>query len=539
MARSTSASTWRLGPLAVVFSAFCLYLVPHSAAADDPPGWTCGPYNLFCSFWPQSTDPCTAEFFQTEVFPNIYTCRFDPVFYEPEDDLDIPAPIVGNMEIGTADAVSENLGLPSCRADTNSQGSALVGNPINPLIRNKVQYEVDFVGAGRLPLTFGRVFNSKAASVSNSGSTWPAVGRKWDIALPRLQLWTPPGEPAGTEGLINVRPDGQTVRYINRHSATSGMDVYVRINGEIGGILQNSTGGWIRQDGTQTERYDSYGRIRLVSDTQGEYLKYDYTDAAQRYPYRIRHSSGRILNMAFKSNGQLDYIILPTGEYVYYTHHPSGNLSSVDYPHTASQRAVRQYFYEKTGFPDHLTRIVDETGRTHLWTYDSQGDALSSERLNGVDKTQIVAESVSGSTTSVLVRNPLGRETTYRHELTAGNKKLVNVEGYAIGNCAASLRSMTYDANGYYESTTDAEGNVVHYDYDELGNLEQIKEAPGTLDERTTDYDFHPNLDLPERIENALQKTEIEYDDPTGLPESVKITSKVANGTTSPIRESQ
>ncbi len=451
-----------------------------------------------------------------------------------------------NVSTQVAEALGFPGGLPgsdtegSCSPE--GQGISYAGNPINIGSRNKVERVMDYVGPGRLPIVFSRTFNS----ADENTESFPPLGKKWSMSFARLERWVPPAGSGATEGLVNIRPDGQRIRYYRRDDASSGIQYFERVNGKFARILKDtSDNSWRLLDGLIEERYDSFGRLVLKTDESGEYLKYNYLLGTSLYPNRINHSSGRFLQISYRSNGELDQITLPDGEVITYTHNARGNLETVTYPHKGGSHlsppfnglttVTETYFYEDSNNPDSITRFQNAKGLNAYWTYTSTGEAVSSVHEAGFEKMDIIGTTTSGGTTSITTRNALGKDTVFNFQEIAGSTKLTSVDGVANGNCVATNRSMTYDAQGYYDVVVDREGNTIDYDYDGHGLLTQTIAGAGTPEAITTTYEFDTSLELPTRIANPASESTFSYDE-RGRPIERKVKNLSSNGVTNEVR---
>ncbi|MEO0952624.1 MAG: DUF6531 domain-containing protein, partial [Pseudomonadota bacterium] len=89
--------------------------------------------------------------------------------------------------------------------DPNNQGRKICGNPFDVVSGNKIQYEYEYIGTGRFPLTFSRAFNSAQPTLLAT-----PLGNKWWMGVTRLDNWQAlEGTSIVWKGMILVRPDGQ------------------------------------------------------------------------------------------------------------------------------------------------------------------------------------------------------------------------------------------------------------------------------------------------------------------------------------------
>ncbi len=545
----TAPLGWALW-LSVVCALTFLIASPSSHAQDGPPlPQECHYVNNYCNLYSYE-GPCPNGTIERTIAgppdpfgnPSVTRhCEFnsDNEGTDLELGANVPSFLPGaNFPVQIAEA----LGYPGEGCTAESQGMSFAGNPINIGSRNKVERVVDYRGPGRMPIEFIRTFNS---ADENTESAQP-LGQKWSLSFERLQRWTPPAGSGSTEGLLNIRGDGQRIRYYRKEDTVTGIQYFERVNGKFARIMKNeSDDSWMLLDGLMEERYDSHGRITLKTNESGEYVKFTYATGTSLYPIRIDHSSGRYLEIAYRTNGELHWIRLPDGNLISYTHNARGNLETVNYPHQGGSHlspphnglstVTETYYYEDSNNPDSITRFQNGKGLNAYWTYASTGEALSSVHEAGFEQMDIIGTSTSGGTTSITTRNALGKDTVFNFQEIAGSTKLTSVDGVANGNCAATNRSMTYDANGYYDTVVDREGNTIDYDYDGHGLLTQTIAGAGTPEALTTTYEFDTTLEVPTRIANQSSESTFSYDE-RGRPIERKVKNLSSHGVTNEVR---
>jgi YD repeat-containing protein len=173
-------------------------------------------------------------------------------------------------------------------------------------------------------------------------------------------------------------------------------------------------------------------------------------------------------------------------------------------------------------FPDNTTtgvyaqlHEVDYNGVAHdLTTYDSAGRANMTSLADGSERTSIVYGSNTTGPTAT-VTNPLGHVSVNQYNSAGLLVSVTGQAGQGAQGCAATYASNTYDANGFMQSSTDANGNVTQYTYDASGLLQQKVEALGTSVQRITDFVWdsvpHANRLLSVTVE-GWSKTAYTYD---------------------------
>lgn len=425
-----------------------------------------------------------------------------------------------------------NKGMCKCRE----------GNPINPLTGNKIQIEQDYVGQGNFPLIFERTYNSSGQSPGGSSGIWLRYGyaeahpfswiQKNDTSISPIVSGSYSTSP------ISIGTSSHTlIDFSWRHSYDRSLIASTWINSTIAvyhGSSRSSTfnysnGLWIADQGQhqtslsqhvdsigntlgwsyvnendEIENYDNTGRLLSITNKAGlvQTLKYD---SASSKLISVTDPFGKNLLFSYDSVGRLSGVTSPDGGKYIYDYDNNENLSMVTYP----DGKKRQYIYDDTNFTHALTGIIDENGaRFATWTYDNQGDAITSEHSIGVDKVSISYPSF----TSPVATDIGGATRTYSSQLVNGIAQASQIVETCGTNCSRT-RSMSYDSNGNVSIDTDFNGTVTTYQYDLSRDLETSHtEASGTPQARTTTTTWHPNYRLPLQIAEPKRLTIFTYD---------------------------
>ena len=386
---------------------------------------------------------------------------------------------------------------PQCQA---LRGPGKAGNPIDVRTGNKYQVVTDFETSGPDPLVFKRYYNSQdegkrsltytrwrtsydrrllIASGGNDIHVWRHTGRAWHFELDNGS-W--------------VSASGQEDSNLTLTANGSDWDLTV-LDGTVETYNSDGLLTSIKQPNgyVQTVSYTS-GRPSTVTDSYGRQISFTYEDVADK---------GAVY--------RLQSVTDPNGIVHSYAYGDTiGNLISV----TRGDYGTETYHYENTKYLGYLTGITDERGvRFATWSYNDDGLAISSEHAGGAEKATITYNA-NGTRT---VTNALGKETIYHITQTATGPRVSQVEGEPSANCLAADTSYAYDAKGYVNSITDAEGNVTSRSNDAKGRPLTITEGVGTAEERTTTYVWHGTFNKPTKIERSgLLKVEFTYDGTTG-----------------------
>ena len=390
------------------------------------------------------------------------------------------------------------------RGDENCP--ALVGDPIHVGSGNSVQREVDYREGG---LEIVRVHNSKPARTQLDNQD-RGFGPQWMLTYHRRLvtedlvrvLETDASSSWSFQRIQIIRGDGGISYARNRMNAdfTDTIDEYWDVRDGTGVELRSLTTGGVLSgfeligpDGL-IEQYNVQGQ--LVSFSQpgapGVSLFYD----GEGRLATVQHFTGRTLTLNYAPDSdRIDSITNPAGESIAYIYAPDNKLERVDRPGGAF-RAYEYTVSGSTGTP--LSRITDNLGVVAEWEYGFANRAESSQFAGGIGRVEIDYGPLNGTVRTVT--NPLGKETVYDMEVVAGESNVGTVDGVATALCAATTQSSQYDALGYRSGYVDRNGNTSTEIRNERGLIEQLTEAVGTSDERTTTTTWHPSYRLPVNV---------------------------------------
>ncbi|WP_434340781.1 hypothetical protein [Motilimonas cestriensis] len=439
-----------------------------------------------------------------------------------------------------------DLSLGHCVISDNQQAplQCTAGNPVSISDGTKVQLEPPvYQGAGAFPLSFQYQYNGLRSPEAK------ALQQQSISAAADKTGWVKYVQPAGYTGLVNppaltqlaedkvngVRLGGfkswshnyqaqltvllddaesrvslQSAAFDSRQfikqadgsyrSRNLTSDTLSRVVDEQGSLVH-----WIyRSVDNQFEYYNAKGQLtRRVNKTGlSHYLEYDNHDQLAL----VKDDAGNQLQFSFDDKGKLLTVITPTQETISYGYDQYANLETVTKV-LGTKTTERRYHYEDTRHPYALTGITDENGvRYAAWEYDEQGRAITSKHAGEVDKTTFAFEPLQTTVT-----NPLGKQTVYHYQNTAGAKRLSKVEGVASTNCLAANQHYTYYPNGQIETKTDWKGVVTRFEYNDRHLESKRIEAAGTPEQRVITTTWHPELNLPATVAVGNQVTTYEY----------------------------
>lgn len=452
-----------------------------------------------------------------------------------EHVLDPPGPGGPNPNVSAEPAEDTERGAGPCE---DSQGCGMsTGNPIDISSMNKYQVEVDYVGPGALPLRIARHYNSKHANYDANkgqfGAGWSSNLRERIVAMELPD----PSDPQSVYRVVIQNGTGYRFEITSEDNVnwyTLGGRLVLFDYDEAEEIFT-----WM--DGGLGKIFLSSGDLESITHSSGESLVFDYDVTSNPSELTtITHSSGANLTFQYDSSGRIERITDPGQNIYFYYYDANGNLDYVLRPGDDPVHDKVVYHYEETYLPNHLTGIshvwdgVEK--RFATWTYLSGGVANSSAHGG----TNIDRRDISIITNPTMTERKVsqigGKDFHYRFELVNGGERIREVEGVANADTPASLATYTYDANGRYDKLTDEEGNVTDYDFDDLGLLTSVTTAFGTVDARTTSYEWDVAWKRPTKITTPLLVTDIVLDS-AGLAEKITETNLAAYGVANQKRE--
>ncbi len=319
----------------------------------------------------------------------------------------------------------------------------------------------------------------------------------------------------GISGVVVQQQDGSMTFFgCTRSSCTANSDISLRLTPNY---YRTSTNEYSFVDSNDTvEVYDSNGRLTTVTYRDGykQFLTY-----SGNLLQSVSDSFGRTLSMAYNTQNQLLTVTTPDG-LVQYGYDSAGRLSTVTYPDSS----IRTYQYTNTSYSNLLTGIIDESSNAFLSTsYDSAGRATESGLAGGVEWSGVDYTDPANP----IVTDARGVARTYHYTTVNGYQKISSITGATTCLTCNAYAATGYDAAGYLRTTTDWNGNVTNYIYDDSRGLETSRiEAVGTAQQRTITTTWHPTFRLPAEIDEPGRQTTFTYDSSGNLlTKSVKDTA--------------
>jgi RHS repeat-associated protein len=367
------------------------------------------------------------------------------------------------------------------------------GNPINPGTGVKFQTETDYRREQPFPFAFSRYYNSSAAPTGSFGAKWRSV---FDGTV----------ESYTASGVVTAylrRPSGKVFHFTQSGGLwTSDADVTHALS-QVS--LVGVTYWKVTTQDDRTELYSvASGKLVSITDRGGYAITLAYNPNTQAIA--ATDSFGHALQFTYNAAGRVATLIDPTGGTYAYQYDGNGYLTSVTYPDSS----LRQYLYEGP-YAGGLTGLLDENNsRFATWTYNAQGQALSSQHAGGVELT-----TVAYGTNAATVTDAYNSVRGYSFGVVQGLAKTGAITGPACPQCGPAAK--TYDANGFPASATDWNGNLTQTTYNSRGLETQRIEAVGTPQQRTTTTEWHAGFRLPTTVATPLKLATYGYDALGGL----------------------
>jgi RHS repeat-associated protein len=376
-----------------------------------------------------------------------------------------------------------NKNCDTCPAGSNGT------NPIHNALGNKRQTEVDFdVGGG---LAFTRYYSSE--------SFWGRtdIGENWRHSY-HAGIFVPEAPASGAPVTAwVVRPDGSWYAFnkVSDENWVPENDVTLRLEATYSspGVLS----GWIlRTRESITETYDAKGYLIRIERPSALPLHLAYHDGLLE---SVTDDRGRAIVFVRGINGTITDVVEPSGATHHFTYDAVSNLVSVERPAASGLTPPQRiYHYEDASLDNALTGITDENGdRYATWAYNASRQATLSVHgdANATVDRYVLTFNADGTTTVV---DPLERSRNYTFMQSYGVKRMTGVTGYCPTCGTGTVQSVTYDANGHVDTTTDFNGVVTDYEYDARGlKARVIESANRPATKRTTQTDWHATFAEP------------------------------------------
>ncbi len=493
-----------------------------------PPGGH--PYHVYRTYY-------RTWYWDTSVSPSVLKQRYPslggsgPYFdaYKP-DGVIVVSDGANLLPIGVGPSAvpdDSSQGGPHC--DSGLMGPTHVGKPVNVTTGNMF-YAAPSDGTVRgrgLTLDLARAYNSqgKASGLFGAGWSFP-LGMRWEW------MYT-----SSSKSLLKVvDAEGKGHRFFR-----SSTGVFSRAGNAEGELSGSPTTELIWTDGQTSYHFDSRCNLTSIQDAGGEAATLSYDPATRMLAATL--DNGRGFAFAFTEKRFFDGTdtVISQATVISHAYLLDGNgsplsapLRSYHYASTSDGRwvlsqvrdgngeVVEEYLYDgPADFPTALTE-VRRHGASSVYTVETHaygatnGKALSSG--SGGDLEVLSLDySVPGQT---MVTDLGGNQTVYT---VLGPNRVSAVEGEVCTSCGGAAAAYSYNGYGNITGLVDREGNRTERGFDARGNLAWKTVAVGSAQQRTTSFEYHPDLDLvtretaPSALSAGSRTVRYEYRDGSGL----------------------
>jgi RHS repeat-associated protein len=380
-----------------------------------------------------------------------------------------------NANLGVPPNETWNLGCPSNFDITH----LLLANPINVATGNKYEEALDlsFFPPG-IPLQLRRSYNSQFSHDGPLGHGWThnynlVVEVFEEQPVKRLLVWD---------------ADGRGLYFTQVGEAGSDEIHFVGESGVKGKLKKVvNTGEYLfrRRGGNLTYKFGPDGKLLWIGDSSGNSLALNYAGGLLT---QVIDNFGKSISIQYNAENRISSIIDPKSQPILYEY-TNGDLTKVTYP---DQNSIR-YAYSNHYLTDRYDTNNNLIGH---WDYDPKGkvigyhshlkDSVPQERIElsyELQKTK-----VTGST----------GVTTYTTGIIDGIAVVKEIEN--CSTCGIVHRRFDYSKMldlSKVTSVSEGKEYTTQYTYDnptltweQVGEMVEVKEALGWLEQRATSYTY-------------------------------------------------
>jgi RHS repeat-associated protein len=356
-------------------------------------------------------------------------------------------------------------------------------------------------------------WTNASASYSNGQCNLTVAGAP--IGTLSLNYSTQPYPVAPTPIAFDARrDDGRVVSFVvNGSSIVAPQGIAMRLQETAGGFT-------LTDEKDNVETYDTNGKLLTIVSRDGVTHSMGY-DASGRLA-TVTDSFGHGISLSYNAQGKLASVTDPGNGISQYAYDLSARLESVTRPNTTTNH----FLYEDAAFPNALTAHIDENGaRYATWSYDTQGRAIQTSEIGGVDQVALVYNADGSVTTT----DAFGAQRTFTYERHGDSNLVVGISGSKCRTCREDAAT-SYDSAGFVSGRRDYNGNLTCYANDAVRGLELVRVegfAPSVLTcpaslstytvasgtrERKITTTWHANYRVPTSIVEANRTTTFTHD---------------------------
>lgn len=293
-----------------------------------------------------------------------------------------------------------------------------------------------------------RTYNSKGADINS------VFGRGWQFEYAETLA-----KPT-VDSFAYRRGDGSTINFYKQSDSLYVSDIGFNMTltpvkvgeamGDFGGEEPEAYDIFeyeIRMSDGEVRRFSSRGLLKSITDDKGFVTTITY-DVNNNFA-SIISPAGQCYTISSNMEGKITSILLPNGEHVGYEYDDQGNL--VAYINELGYKTT--YNYDNNHL---MTSWADAEGNVIVTnTYDAEGRVVKQADANG-DETLFAYGDHTTTTTDAN-----GNVTVYQYDELYRTKKITYADG--------TYESKTYDDAGNLASATDRNGNTTTYTYNNDG----------------------------------------------------------------------
>ena len=332
-----------------------------------------------------------------------------------------------------------STGGDTCQPQTNATATIL--GPINTVTGGLSYHTADIsISTSSGTLNFLRTYSSLATDLFATD-----VGYGWTHNFDTRLIF--PDDPGGEEGYVLFK----------EHTANLypfydlGNNTFSPVPGILGELTYSNGNYSLTLPNQSNYTFDANGRLLTWQDELGQVWEYSYNGSGQIQSVSADNDT-HTLTLAYDYQGRITSVIDQTGRSIIYTYDTNGDLVN------ATNLTGGSWTYEYDS-AHHLTRVVDPNGDTVEQTeYDAEGRAI--KQWDGNDNLLgTLVYNTDGTTT---ITDSLGNvEThTYDDRLTL----VANEDG------TGGITEKTYDNNFRPLTITDEDGDTTTLAWSEDGN---------------------------------------------------------------------
>ncbi len=373
---------------------------------------------------------------------------------------------------------------PQADPEENSCDPSQAGNPVLIATGQKVQVITDLT-IPNSALSFTRNYWSSRLDTDTIGLAWQ---HNWQMHIKELQ---------SRDRIKLYRNNGRGIIFTPRNgrweSDSKDTEVITKLANNQGWKVQTATG--------EIELYNNLGQLISYEKTGAPKVTLTYNTNQQLIS--VKDTKGRSLSLMYNTKNLITGVTASNGSTISYNYDTQNRLISF-----TKDGNTQKYHYENTKHPQLLTGITDERGvRYATWTYNDNGQAISSEHAGGAEKYTF--EYLPNNQTRVT--NPLGKSALYTFQDIRLEKKIKKIEGQAINSCIATNRSFNYNAKGLVVSENTKNNATIYYEYNDRG-LQTKRKFDGSVLKYESTTKWHDTLPLPIEVNNNGQRKSFQYD---------------------------